>query len=121
MKTLFLPAIIAWGVIGSSTLYSQDTTNIASKEPVDIYDIDLEGLLNMTITVASKKEEKASDAPGMVTSYSSKDIENYGYYNLSDLASITSGYSNFTAFGEKMFETRGIYIPVLLCTTLPAF
>lgn len=115
MKKFYKPLIVACGLLGASTLYAQDSTNVAeepetettTEEVTDIYDIDLEDLLNMEVTVASKQAERLSDAPGMITSYSSKDIENYGYYTLSDLSSITSGYSNFTAYGEKMLETRG--------------
>lgn len=108
MRAILKPIILVFGILGSIFTHAQDTTTTKSTIPiVDIYEIDLEDLLNMQITIASKKAEKASDAPGMVTSYSSKDIENYGYYNLSDLASITSGYSSFTAYGEKMLETRG--------------
>lgn len=76
---------------------------------VDIFDMDfsLEDLLNMEVQVASKKAEKISDAPGMITSYSANDVERYGYYTLKDLANITSGYSTFSAFGETNVETRG--------------
>src|SRR6187402_390222 len=67
----------------------------------------LEALLNMNVSVASKKEERVSEAPGSVTAYSDKDIARTGYYTLSDLANITVGYSAFSAIGEKTFETRG--------------
>lgn len=73
----------------------------------DVFDFSLEELLNIEITVASKKAEKISDAPGSITAYSSKDIEKLGYYTLKDLANITSGYSSFSAFGETNLETRG--------------
>ena len=74
---------------------------------LDYYDLSLEELLNMEVKVASKKAEKISDAPGMITSYSANDVERYGYYTLKDLANITSGYSTFSAFGETNIETRG--------------
>lgn len=64
--------------------------------------------MNMEITVASKEAEKVSDAPGMITVYSDKEIEQYGYYTLSDLANITSGYSKSPVqYREYGFETRG--------------
>jgi outer membrane receptor protein involved in Fe transport len=97
-------------------MYGQDTTNVGTEKPVkttddsmDIYNMDLESLMNMNIevTVASKKAEKISDAPGMVTVHTKNDMENYGYYTLKDLANITSGYSTFSAFGETNMETRG--------------
>ncbi len=107
MRNIYKYLLFIGTLVSTNTLIGQDTTASNNKDSLSIYDLDLESLLNMEVTVASKTSEKASDAPSMVTSYSSKDIENYGYYNLSDLASITSGYSNYTAFGEKMFETRG--------------
>lgn len=67
----------------------------------------LEELLNIKTTVSSKDEVLSSDAPGSVSVYSRKDIGRLGYYTLSDLASITAGYSAFSAIGEETFETRG--------------
>lgn len=39
--------------------------------------------MNMEITGASKEAEKVSVTPGMITVYSDKKIEQYGYYTLS--------------------------------------
>jgi len=88
---------------------SKDSTRTDSENSLllIIDDLGVEDLLNMKVSVASKKEERISDAPGMITSYSSNDIERYGYYTLKDLANITSGYSTFSAFGETNVETRG--------------
>ncbi len=72
-----------------------------------LLELDLDFLLNMEVTVASKVPERISDAPGMITAYSKDDIEDYGYYTIKDLANITSGYSTFSAFGETNMETRG--------------
>ncbi len=71
------------------------------------YVMSMEELLNVVVNVASKDDENIADAPGMVTSYSAKDIERFGYYTLKDLANVTSGYSTFSAFGETNLETRG--------------
>lgn len=92
--------------------FSQNKTTLeesplSDTTTVSLFDLSLNDLLNLKVTVVSKREELLSDAPGMVTSYSATDIENYGYYSLTDLSSITSGYSNYTAYGEKVFETRG--------------
>ncbi len=84
-----------------------DTNAVSVDTQGSLFDLSLNELVNLKVTVVSKREELTSEAPGMVTSYSAKDIEDYGYYNLSDLASITSGYSSFKTFGEKVFETRG--------------
>lgn len=67
----------------------------------DIFDLDVE------VTVASKKAEKISDAPGVIIAYTDKDMENLGYYTIRDLANLTSGYSSFRSIGEITLETRG--------------
>lgn len=100
--------------VTTPTVFAQETEEVTTEEVAtteeiddDVFDMSLDELLNMEITVASKKSEKLSDAPGMITSYSKQDIERYGYYTLKDLSNITSGYSSFSAFGETNLETRG--------------
>jgi outer membrane receptor for ferrienterochelin and colicin len=98
-----------------STSYSQaqiDTSNyeaiydtIAPKN--DLLDLPMKDLMNMKVTVASKKEENIADAPSSITAYSKNEITNLGYYTLGDLATITSGYSVNYQYGESGFETRG--------------
>jgi outer membrane receptor for ferrienterochelin and colicin len=56
--------------------------------------MDLSQLLNLKVDVASKEELNQSHAPGTVTVYTKKDIENLGYFTLQELASITPGYSS---------------------------
>ncbi len=75
----------------------------------DMEDLDLGELfdLNMEVTVASKKAEKLSDAPGMIVAYSDNDMENLGLYTIRDLANITTGYSSQYNVGEQTLETRG--------------
>lgn len=75
----------------------------------DMEDLDLGELfdLNMEVTVASKKAEKLSDAPGMIVAWSDKDIRNLGYFTLRDLARQTTGYNSYKRYGEEIFEARG--------------
>ena len=71
-------------------------------------DLSLGDLMNLTITVASKRAEKISDAPSAVTAYSAAQIQKYGYYTLKELGDITSGYSSVTDQNDWYFETRGL-------------
>jgi outer membrane receptor protein involved in Fe transport len=73
----------------------------------EIEELDLGELLNMKTTVSTKEAASISRSQGMVTAYNEHDIRRTGYYTLSDLADITAGYSSYTIFGEKVFETRG--------------
>lgn len=65
-------------------------------------------LMNVEVTVASKKKESIFDAPGIISSYSAEDIQSLGYYTLKELGSITPGYSTTYLYGEQGFETRGV-------------
>ncbi len=75
----------------------------------EMEDLDLGELFNldMEVTVASKKAEKLSDAPGMIVAYSADDMERMGYYTIRDLANVTTGYSSQYNVGEYTLETRG--------------
>lgn len=65
-------------------------------------------LMNVEVSVASKKEESIFDAPGIVSSYSFSKMENFGYFTLKELGEITPGYSSTSLYGEQGFETRGV-------------
>jgi len=73
----------------------------------DISGLSLEQLLNLPTSVASKREEKTSEAPASITAYSDHDLKATGYYTLGELANITAGYSSTIMYGERVFETRG--------------
>jgi len=73
-----------------------------------LLDASLEDLLNAVITVTSKKAERASDAPGIVTTYQEEEIRRFGYYTIAELANLTSGYSaTRTPETNRGLETRG--------------
>jgi len=90
---------------------SKDSTQAGTDDALLLIvdDLGVEDLLNMKVTVASKKEERLADAPGSITAYLDRDIEKFGYYTLADLASITPGFSAFKGLNEEAFETRGQY------------
>lgn len=100
-------------VFAQETAPTEEVTTdaVATTEAIDddVFDMSLDELLNMEITVASKKAEKLSDAPGSITAYSANDVEKMGYYTLADLASITAGYSAPKGLNVSQFETRGQY------------
>src|SRR4051812_19781857 len=70
-------------------------------------DLALAELLNMSATVATKNAAAVSRSPSTITVYSDQDIRRLGYYTLADLADVTAGYSSYSIYGEKVFETRG--------------
>jgi len=73
-----------------------------------LYDLPLEKLLNIDVSVASKQKLSKADAPGVITVYTQKDIEELGYYSIKDLASITPGFSSASIFaGQSNLMVRG--------------
>jgi outer membrane receptor protein involved in Fe transport len=70
-------------------------------------DLALAELLNMSATVATKNAAAVSRSPSTITVYGDQDIRRLGYYTLADLADVTAGYSSYSIFGERVFETRG--------------
>jgi len=115
LNSLLFAAVVGFGLIESKSAQAQSetptTTQAAADTTIkaDVFELSLEDLLNMPVTVSSKKEERLADAPGSITAYSSKDIEKLGYYTLADLASITPGYSAPKQLNVQQFETRGQY------------
>lgn len=67
-------------------------------------------LMDVEVSVTTKKERSILDAPGMVTSFNKSDIQKLGYYTLGELADITPGYSRSYLYGEQGFETRGLKV-----------
>jgi outer membrane receptor for ferrienterochelin and colicins len=79
-----------------------------TEEELDaIAKLSLEQLLDGATSVASKREERISDASATVTAYTARDLEALGYYSLYELADFTAGYSSTIMYGERVFETRG--------------
>jgi len=81
--------------------------NARAQDSSQVNGLSLADLLNMKVTVASSHAERASDAPGAVTAYSSQDINKFGYTTISDLADMTPGYSTSETDNLKNLETRG--------------
>ena len=51
----------------------------------DLLEMNLEELLNMEVTTASKKAEKTTDAPGIISTITSQEIKNFGANTLYDV------------------------------------
>lgn len=78
-------------------------------DPADLLNMSLEELMDIpVVTVASKIEEKVTIAPGIIKIYQADDIEKVGYYTISELAQITSGYGSQKYFDLMGLEVRGL-------------
>lgn len=89
--TLLLIGVLVFS--GSTFLSAGDQENQKKKEKIiDIETMSLEDLLNVPVTVASKSEEKAVDAPSSVTVFTRVDIENMGITSLEELLNYAPGF-----------------------------
>src|SRR4051812_18773016 len=82
--------------MGSTTQYKTVATVLAATvctflaKPAyshvdDLMNLSLSGLLNREVSVASKREEKLKDAPGIVAIIDSEEIRRYGARTLTDV------------------------------------
>jgi len=72
----------------ASSIYAQDLSkesDASQKSFEELSEMSLEELLNVPITVASKKAEKISDAPGVISVLTREDIDRFGGISLKDL------------------------------------
>src|SRR5688572_22983829 len=62
-------------------------------DPDDLAGFRLDELLDMSVYVASKRDEKVSEAPASITAHAAEDVQTLGNYTIHDLANVTAGYS----------------------------
>lgn len=60
-------------------------------------ELSLEELMNVNVVTASKSEEKISDAPGIITTITSKEIEQFGAINFTELLDRVVGSLNLSS------------------------
>ncbi len=85
-------------------------TSYAQKDSTDIYDMNLEQLMNMQISGVSRYKQDVSDIPNTITVINHKQIVDRGYFDLSDLLKDIQGFdisANAARFGE-FYSLRGI-------------
>lgn len=99
---MLVGTLLSLPLIAGMGLSSEDRK--AAEDPLER---ELAELLNAKVTVASKKAEPTADAAATITSYSSHFLEQTGISTLGDLAEVTPGYTSFSIYGERVFETRG--------------
>jgi len=82
-------------LVNTSCLLASDEKLSQTDNAVDLLNLSLEELLNITVTIASRTEQPVSSAPSSVTIYVRQDIQNMGFDNLEDLLNFVPGvYSN---------------------------
>lgn len=69
------------------------------------FDLSLEQLMNMNIVTASKVSEKVSDAPGIISTISAREIEQFGGLNLVDILERVTGVVNMGSYMNPQNST----------------
>lgn len=77
--------------------------------PEDIFEMSLEDLLNVEVTTAGKQEQKISDIPASILVITKKDIQTYGYQNLTQIFQNVLGLYLIDNYTFKSFGVRGFY------------
>lgn len=79
-------------------------------ETIDINSLSLEDILNMEITVATKKELTVRESPAIISVITEKDILNMGARDLLDvLNSVPGFYFTYDVYGVVALQTRGLF------------
>ncbi len=88
---------------------AQQVTSLDSMENIMFFDMSIEDIMNMKVTTASKKEEKLTDAPAIISVITQNDIANYGANNLFDVIDrLTGTYTLGSALlPDNMVSFRG--------------
>ncbi len=92
MKKEFL-LIIALLLLGWTNVQAQ-----SEESEDDLLELSLEDLMNLTVVTASKSAEKVSDAPGVITTITSKEIEQFGALNLTEVLDRVAGTFNMSSY-----------------------
>lgn len=107
MNTL-IKNIFVFLLLAPCIVFGQEKETTVNEDSIaNLFLMDIEQLINLKVIVSSKNEHSVAETPGIVSAYSSNHIQQFGYYNLSQLADITPGYGSFQVFGERVYETRG--------------
>jgi len=101
-------AIIIWLLV---LTYGAETLS-ASSPPVDLTELGLEELMNISVYGASKYEQKLLEAPSSVTIINKKEIKKYGYRTLADILRSVRGFfvtndRNYMYVGVRGFNRPG--------------
>ncbi len=104
--TLFRLAIITVFVCFFASLLNaqQDTT----KTYEDLYDMDLEALMNISVISSSKIKQKQSDAPNIIVAIPKEKIKKFGYQSINDILNYQPGFFPSQDFERRTAGFRGM-------------
>ncbi len=89
--------VVIFMLVLSSSCLAQDS----------VFDLTLAQLSQVNVSVSSKVNLPLQLSPASVSAYSQKQLLQQGIHQLADLADISPGFSSYSIYGERIFETRG--------------
>ncbi len=98
-----------WSVQKVEIVDSRTINIFVTAEKMLYFDMSLEDLMDVTVTTASKREEKISDAPAIITTVTAKQIEDYGVQTLPELLRYVPGFTvEDTYWRGPIITSRGV-------------
>jgi len=104
-KLFYIPGFFL--VVTAFSVPSALATSSEDEYLEKLMSMDLTDLINVEITVASKKTEKISEAPGVISVVTAKDIERFGAQILFD---VLGRMPNVYTFGSGVFPENVVSI-----------
>ncbi len=82
--------------------------NLRAEETEDLMDMSLDDLMNIEVSVASKKAESINDAPGIITVVSKHEIEGFGAQHLGDVINrvVSMSFLSANVFTDNIANMR---------------
>ena len=96
--------IVVVGCVLPLAAWGQNASSPAKPDSKDLYSMDIESLLNISVTTASKFSEKLSDAPGVMTVVTKDELARFGGITLAEILDRVPGL----ALSSASFTDRSI-------------
>ncbi|MBF0297811.1 MAG: TonB-dependent receptor [Oligoflexia bacterium] len=103
MKKIFNWILLS-SLLSSITLVTTITVALSANEDASFSSLNLKDILDIKVSVASKREEKVIDAPGIITVISKKQIEGFGARHVGDVFDRVIGMRMSSGAGGSLWN-----------------
>ena len=90
-------------------IFALNTSFMIAQDTKELLEMPFEELMNLEITSASKKAEKVSDAPSIISVFSKDQINTYGWMSLDDMLKSQPGFSAAQDYDRRTVSSRGLF------------
>ncbi|MFH1198031.1 MAG: TonB-dependent receptor [bacterium] len=104
INKFYTPLFLLFLFILTCSVYGQDETSAS-----ELAELSLEDLLNVEVTTASKKAEKTTDAPGIISTITAEEIKYFGATSITEILQRATSIQPFVShlFGTSATGFRG--------------